>query len=558
MKNALDWIKSNPVSAASIVVAFLGIVVFLFVLFVQAPALRKRVIAENDKQANELKTLTSATIILPNPDPNGEPIPVPNLVINQSVIDFVQVVNEEVRSQSASIKGGTRARNANAHLNNTFANGQVFGNAQPNSSQIAQATLDYRNSFEAMFVEGYEDLAMPKMIAGLPPSPEEVYASVDQMLYEYLTSVGAESTSDLTQTQANELLQLQKVAAMAPLRERAESIHLYADVMPLEVDEGSEDAGPEAIGMERFSQDYPFLIADWSVAAEQAKLDQLWEGQVQVWVIRDIMQAIANTNTVTTTTDDGATETVQLAVLHAPVKRLIRLELLPGYVGLHNGGAISPTAGAASPGGGAAAPGGLGGAMMPGGRGMPGGAGRGGRAPGRPGAMPGGGGSLPTPGGPAPGGAAPGASPEIDPNTGEPIASATPAAPTVEVSTEYNPPIVTTLPPADQPIVDSFFFGPTGRFSNNVFDVRHVTLTLHIEWASLPLFFEQLRQVNFMTVLDMSVVDVDEYAMLADGYVYNSDVVEVQMVIETLWFRDWTTELMPQIVKNALAVPETP
>ncbi|XAM00136.1 hypothetical protein OT109_01860 [Phycisphaeraceae bacterium D3-23] len=549
MKNALDWIKSNPISAASLVVAFLGLLVFVFVLFVQAPALRARVIAENDKQNKDLYDLTHASIELPNPDPNGENITISNLVINPEVITFMEGVNEAIAAQSASIKGGTRSRNADAHENYTFANGQLFGNDRPNNAQVAQATLDYRNSFEAMFVEGYDNLAMPKMVPGLPPSVDEVMASVDQMLYEYLTSVGAETTADLTQAQADELLQLQKVAAMAPLRERAESIHLYADVMPVPIDEDDEDAGPAPIGMERFNPEYPFMIADWSVAAEPAKLDELWEGQVQIWVIRDIMQAIANTNTVTTTSEDGTAVSTQLAVINAPVKRLLRLELLPGYVGLHNGGAISPAAGTAgaAPGG----PGGLGGALTPGGRGMEPGLGRGRGTPGRGGVAPGGPGAL-SPGAPAGGGD----DGTIDEATGLPAnANTAPAAPEVAVSTEYNAPIVTTLPPPDQPIIDSFYFGPTGRFSNNVFDVRHVTLTLHIDWASLPLFFEQLRRVNFMTILDMKVIDVDEYAQLADGYVYSSDVVEVELVIETLWFRDWTTDLMPQIVKNALAVP---
>jgi len=58
-----------------------------------------------------------------------------------------------------------------------------------------------------------------------------------------------------------------------------------------------------------------------------------------------------------------------------------------------------------------------------------------------------------------------------------------------------------------------------------------------------------------MTVIGMSCNDIDEYNALASGYVYGTgDVVEVEMIIETLWYRDWTTRLMPQIVKDALLV----
>jgi hypothetical protein len=58
-----------------------------------------------------------------------------------------------------------------------------------------------------------------------------------------------------------------------------------------------------------------------------------------------------------------------------------------------------------------------------------------------------------------------------------------------------------------------------------------------------------------MTVLDCQVQDVDEYAALLEGYVYGSgDAVRVDMLIETIWLRDWTVPLMPAEVKQALGL----
>ncbi len=565
MKNALDWIKSNPISAASAVGAFIFILVFAYVFFILAPSFRARVVEENGKQANDLNALMRASVELPNPNPNDPPLEISNLVINQQVIDYVQNVYDTVGRQSAQIKNTSLDINRRQHENFTFVGRRVFGNpSTPSATDLISATEAYRNSFLAMFKDGYPALNMPRIAVGLPPTLEEVTADLDRVVYEYIDSVGAESTGDLTQAQAEELYQLQQVAVMEILKGRAESVSLYADVMPI-VREASDTGTPGApgtpgalggsggqtggSGFAEYSTEYPFTIAEWAYSAETPALDELWEGQVQIWIIRDIMTAIMRTNsTQVPNPADGSVTYQPLNVIEAPVKRLISLEVIDGYVGLHSGGGINTVAGTGTgTGAGVAGPGGLG---------APG-SGRGGAlgAPGGRGAMPGGRGAMPGGRGGLQGGRGgmPTANTEDDGTGG---LGATPE-PVAEVSTVYNEPAVATLPNERQAIIDSFHFGPTGRFSNSVFDVRHARLTIHIAWESLPEFFEQLRLTNFMTVIDMQFRDIDEYNALASGYVYGeADVVEVDLVIETLWFRGWTVPLMPEIVKKALAVSE--
>ena len=97
--------------------------------------------------------------------------------------------------------------------------------------------------------------------------------------------------------------------------------------------------------------------------------------------------------------------------------------------------------------------------------------------------------------------------------------------------------------------------------SNGVFDVRHTRLTLDIEAAKLPEFMNELHKTNFMTVIKAKVEDIDEYDVLQQGYVYgDSDVVRAELVVESLWFRNWTTDLMPKLVKQKLLIlkPEQP
>ena len=76
----------------------------------------------------------------------------------------------------------------------------------------------------------------------------------------------------------------------------------------------------------------------------------------------------------------------------------------------------------------------------------------------------------------------------------------------------------------------------------------------------IPAFLETLREINFMTVIKAEITDLDEYEMLQQGYVYGyKDVVRADLIIESLWFRNWTEDLMPKIVKEKLLIiqPET-
>jgi hypothetical protein len=109
----------------------------------------------------------------------------------------------------------------------------------------------------------------------------------------------------------------------------------------------------------------------------------------------------------------------------------------------------------------------------------------------------------------------------------------------------------------NQKLTDVFTITPSGRRSNPLYDVRHAELRMIVDVLQLPRFFNELNNVNFMTVLSMSVTDVDEYTALRQGYYYgSSDVAEVSITLETIWFRQWTKKYMPAKVKQHLDIKE--
>ncbi len=101
----------------------------------------------------------------------------------------------------------------------------------------------------------------------------------------------------------------------------------------------------------------------------------------------------------------------------------------------------------------------------------------------------------------------------------------------------------------------------TGRFSgpgsnNKWYDVRNVTLEVVVSSLRLPELFDALARVNFMTVLDMDLFRVDPIEELKSGYYYGTDdpIVRAVLQIETIWLREWRTDLMPLTVRKGLGL----
>jgi hypothetical protein len=102
----------------------------------------------------------------------------------------------------------------------------------------------------------------------------------------------------------------------------------------------------------------------------------------------------------------------------------------------------------------------------------------------------------------------------------------------------------------------------TGRSApNSVYDTRAISLSAVVSSARLPDFINAIERTNFMTVTDMDLSEVDPWADLAAGYFYgNEHVVRVNLVIETVWLRSWTSKFMPAATKQLfqIEVPAAP
>lgn len=96
----------------------------------------------------------------------------------------------------------------------------------------------------------------------------------------------------------------------------------------------------------------------------------------------------------------------------------------------------------------------------------------------------------------------------------------------------------------------------TGRTSNPLYDVRPVELRMIASMERLPAIIDALAKRNFITVLDLQLRPADPFAAATQGFIYGSEpVVEVTLLLETVWLREWTTPFMPRQVKESLKIP---
>ena len=144
--------------------------------------------------------------------------------------------------------------------------------------------------------------------AGPPPPLSETEKMLGELEVHFLGGLltPKSSVAALSRSEKQELDSLKAVKMREYLERYARSLHLYAH---------TNMASPE----------YPLDVGDWSKPGLRPRMTQIWEGQVGLWIQQDIMEAIFRANRV---------KEPRSNVTNTPVKRLIGLRVVPGYVGV--------------------------------------------------------------------------------------------------------------------------------------------------------------------------------------------------------------------------------
>lgn len=443
MKNVLDWIKHNVITVIAIGIVLVSLVL-IYLTHTGKQAVRDSMSAVSTTLAKVDGAKSSRVTIPPrSPDEPPRPIQIP---INQASIEKLKEAYDRMNEEHNDIRRLTLEFNEGTGDNR---HRPIIDGLFPDPGNDPIKPYDGREAF----IERFPEL-LASIGGELRMSVQDADAMVIRLKREYLQRnftppLRLEDEGTLNTEAKAKLRQAVVEGLVKGLQDHAKGAHVYVDNITVN------------------SADFPFHVPPWlfNATIEKLEMHQFWELQMLLWIQQDIARAIAITNRV----GDPKSN-----VINSPIKRLLRLRVADGYVGINAPGAVR------------------GGAQDF----------------------------------------------QVGTNNG--------AAATSQALLTANP---------DRPLQENYNISPTGRLSNVVYDVRHVTLSMVVDYRELPIFIENLARVNFMTVLHMTAKDVDEYDALTDRYVYGTgDAVQVDMVIETIWLREWTRKYMPASVKADLGV----
>jgi hypothetical protein len=101
--------------------------------------------------------------------------------------------------------------------------------------------------------------------------------------------------------------------------------------------------------------------------------------------------------------------------------------------------------------------------------------------------------------------------------------------------------------------MEDFTSSPTGRTSGSVYDVIQFNLTVKMDARYVAALIQELSRGKFVTVHEVSTLSVDTTLARDDGFFYgNTPVVQATLKGEALLLRDWTMDLVPEVVKKDL------
>jgi hypothetical protein len=447
MSTLLTWARKNPIVTGSMFLAVISLVGLFIVGY------KKRgFLASVEKRSNDLiyriDGMKRTPVTIP-PDAPDQPPQSRLISINPKAIDELARVYNLMDKEYSNISGLVRSINQANHylmVENLFKSS--------NDASIPFAAKDtYQKALKYMLGIGTEipDQTYPQVKTGSPPTQESIIRELDDLQETYLSGFfPVRKAEELIDFEAESLNKKKTDKLIEMLQQQAQSIHLYAQTRTFT------------------SEQFPLDLGEWSMRSEQPKPEAVWEGQMGLWIQQDIIQAIAIANRV----DDPESN-----VTTAPVKRLIKVRIVPGYVGIDTRGGLDPTTMAAG------------------------------------------------------------------------------ARALVYTRSDDSDQPQSEAPVGTEKLLEDFSTSPTGRISNPLYDVRHVILSVVVDSEKLSVLFDCLQQINLMSILKIDLKNVDEYAALREGYFYGvGDVVQADILIETVWLRDWTTQYMPNRVAEHLGI----
>ncbi len=485
MKSVIDFIKGSPIVLVSLLIV-VACVAFLFLVVRSGAETFKEDVKKRTSVVNQIRQLEKTSFRYPDADPD-KPYREAKAAINKATLEELDRIHDTMHKQYKDIF----AEVANYNRTGDKTSSEVGPNvhAPMHKDLFPDATADdvlyggkiaYLDQLKGMLGPEVPNEPMPRINAGDRHDAVAADEQLQKIETRFVDSRLVKSVSELSEADQKQLWSRKRERLHNIITNNARKIDVYATLDP--------DADT-----------FPLHIGQWAKNPKRPDLKELWEGQQNLWIQQDILRAIQRANNADSPLNN------EKNVMTNPVKHLLSIQVVPGYVGVDGHGAMDTAKTFEGLRGRDREDGGVN-FNLEERRGLR-------------------------------------QTPNFAPNNPR-----GPQANAKELVKQF-------AQSPDKPLREDFEYSATSRISNQLYDVRHARLLVIVDYRQLPILMRELSQVNLMTVLNVRITDVDEYQSLRNGYYYgDADAVEVELLIETIWLRDWTKQYMPEPVRKMLYV----
>ncbi len=317
MRGFFRWCKSNLLATSLVVVVVISVGVLVYVQ-VRGAALREQ-LAQRLTERSKIAAMTSVSVEIPPAKPN-DPVQRVSITVNPAAIETLREIYTKMDREYQTIFQRVVDINRGKHL--VMLEG-LFPDPGLNRHMPFDARIKYREAFREMLLPYSPNPTYPRLNAGLPPTAAEINQALAQVEREFLDKQFpvVSTVAELSAKQQTDLNEQKRAKRAEVLNRRAQQIHLYAVT-------------------DLASANFPFDVGAWSAFGDRPGMDQIWDGQMGLWIQQDLVEAIGLTNRVS---DPAAN------VISAPVKRLVSIRLVPGLVGIDSAGGVGGDVATGSP-----------------------------------------------------------------------------------------------------------------------------------------------------------------------------------------------------------------
>jgi hypothetical protein len=304
MSHVLNWAKANIITVVSGVMILIAAVLYAVLVRPAAGGLQTEM-GQASRELAQLRQISRGNVDGPARG-TGKPLQIPRPVTAADVRQLGDIFREMNSGYRALYQFAVQF-NQNNHrplVEDLFPR-------QATDSILFRARTAYNRAFlnpntgEDQVPGLYQQLG-----AGMPPTPEQIDANLKLLQTQFMNAPGR--AGELVDAEKIQLAQMKAAAHRDMIASRASEVWVYAE-------------RPEIQAGTLVSSGV-FDIGAWAQATAKPLIEEVWEGQMGLWIQQDLVTAI-------NLAQFGGEPDPDRNVLQLPIKRIIRIELNPEYLG---------------------------------------------------------------------------------------------------------------------------------------------------------------------------------------------------------------------------------